>query len=52
MVKFEVIGKITKNLITLELKLWILRKKKEIVKESTVKWLNTIGIKEGEVVIG
>jgi len=29
-----------------------LRKKKEIVKESTVKGLNTIGIKEGEVVMG
>ncbi|ADC70061.1 Protein of unknown function DUF2283 [Methanocaldococcus sp. FS406-22] len=52
LVKFEAIGKITKDLITLELKLWILRKKKEIVKESTVKGLNTIGIKEGEVVMG
>ena len=45
MVKFEVIGKITKDLISLELKFRILRKKKEIVKESTVKGLNTIGIK-------
>jgi hypothetical protein len=29
-----------------------LRKKKKILKESTVKGLNTIGIKEGRVVIG
>jgi hypothetical protein len=35
LVKFEVIGKITKDL------LWILRKKKKILKESTVKGLNT-----------
>jgi len=52
LIKFEAVGKITKDLITLNIKLYLLRRKKEIIKESVVKGLNNIGLKEGEVAIG
>ncbi|ACX71893.1 conserved hypothetical protein [Methanocaldococcus vulcanius M7] len=37
LIKFEAVVKITKDLITLNIKLCLLRKKKEIIRESVIK---------------
>ena len=51
LIKFEAVIKITKDVIKLNMKLEVLKRNKEIVKESTVKGLNYTGLNEGEMEI-
>jgi len=51
LVKFEAVIKITKDVIKLNMKLEVLKRNKEIVKESTVKGLNYTDLNEGEMEI-
>ena len=51
LIKFEEVIKITKDVIKLNMKLEVLKRNKEIVKESTVKGLNYTGLNEGEMEI-
>jgi uncharacterized protein YuzE len=51
LIKFEAVIKITKDVIKLNMKLEVLKRNKEIVRESTIKGLNYNGLNEGEMEI-